>query len=241
MVHSCKVQVESALLFETPEEIYARVYRELRPRGRPPEISVEFCRFANANSFVRVEDHRLSVRMADIFQAAPAPVMEALAHILLSKLFRRPVSRAYSHRYRLYLNRREVRRSLHLFRQMRGRKHLSGPQGVHHNLDQVFEDLNAKYFHGLLGRPALSWSRGVPRTQLGHYDPSHNAIIISRLLDDARTPRLALEYVVFHEMLHLRFPVEHRGSSRRVHTREFREAERSFERWKEARELIRTL
>src|SRR2546427_5193654 len=37
------------------------------------------------------------------------------------------------------------------------------------------------------------------RSMLGHFDPSHNAIIISRIFDNPKTPRLALEYVLFHE------------------------------------------
>src|ERR1035438_8620037 len=36
---------------------------------------------------------------------------------------------------------------------------------------------------------------------LGHFDPSHNAIVISRIFDQPAVPPLALEYVVFHEML----------------------------------------
>jgi predicted metal-dependent hydrolase len=54
-------------------------------------------------------------------------------------------------------------------------------------------------------------------------------------------PRLALEYVVFHEMLHLRYPVDHNGARRRVHTREFRAAETQFERLQEAKELLKRL
>jgi len=76
---------------------------------------------------------------------------------------------------------------------------------------------------------------------LGHFDPSHNAIIISRIFDNPKTPPLALEYVLFHEMLHLRFPVDHRGSRRRVHTREFRAAENDFPRLREAKELLKRL
>lgn len=235
------MQVESALLFETPEQIYLRVFRQLRPRTPLPEIRVEFCRFANANSFARLADHCLSVRIADVLEGAPAPVMEALAYILLSKLFRRPVPKVYSHRFRLYLHRKEVRRSLHLVRQIRGRKFLSGPRGAHRNLEEIFEELNWKYFHGLMARPHLSWSRTPSRSLLGHYDPSHNAIIISRILDRAEVPRLALDYVLFHEMLHLRFPAEHAGVRRRVHTREFREAEKAFERLKEAKHSIKAL
>lgn len=241
MLHMGEVQVESALLFETPAEMYARVFRSLKPRTPLPEIRVEFCRFANANSLVRLENNRLRVRISDLLEGAPAPVLEALAYILLCKLFRRPVPRAYNHRYRLYMNRRDVRRSVHLVRQIRGRKQLSGPRGEVYDLDEIFEELNQRHFHGLLARPSLSWSPRPSRTMLGHYDPSHNAIIVSRLLDSPEVPRLATEYVLFHEMLHLRFPVEHHGARRSVHTRELREAERAFPRLAEAKQILKVL
>jgi len=233
--------IQSSLLFETAEEIYARVFRELKPRTRVPAIHVEFCPFANADSFVRWDENGIRVRISDILQAAPAPVVEALAHILLSKLFRRPVPRIYGHRYRLYLNRRDMRRQMHLLRQLRGRKFISSPRGTHHDLEELFDALNARFFDGLMGRPQLGWSRRASRSMLGHFDPSHNAIIISRIFDNPKTPRLALEYVLFHEMLHLRFPVDHRGSRRRVHTREFRAAENDFPRLREAQELLKRL
>ncbi len=232
---------QSALLFESPEEIYARIFRELKPRTRLPAISVEFCRFANADSFIRMEDGAIHVRISDLLEGAPAPVAEALAYILLGKLFRRPAARIYAHRYRLYLNRRDVRRQAHLVRQIRGRKFVSGPQGSHYNLEAVFEALNAEHFQGLMARPQLGWSRGISRNMLGHFDPSHNAIIISRIFDNPAVPPIALEYVMFHEMLHLRYPVEHNGARRRVHTREFRQAEKQFGKLREAKEALKKL
>jgi SprT-like family len=235
------MQVESALLFESPREIYARVFRDLKPRTPAPAITVEFCRFANPDSLARIENGRIEVRMSDLLEGAPAPIVEALAYILLGKLFRRPIPQAYRRRYRLYLNRRDVRRSIHLLRQIRGRKFLTGPQGEHYNLETIFEELNLRYFNGLMARPQLGWSRRRSWTSLGHYDPSHNAIIISRALDDPGTPDLAVRYVVFHEMLHLRYPVDHRGVRRRVHTREFLQAERSFGSLKQAKALLKAL
>jgi len=233
--------LQSTLFFETPAEIYSRVFRNLKPRTRPPEVRVEFCPFANADSFIRLTEAGLRVRIADVLEGAPAPVMEALAYILLSKLFRRTVPRLYAHRYRLYLNRRDMRRQMHLIRQIRGRKFVSGPTGAHHNLEQIFEDLNARFFHGLMARPLLGWSRRASRSMLGHFDPSHNAIIISRIFDTPGIPRLALEYVVFHEMLHLRYPVDHNGARRRVHTREFRAAEKAFPSLHQAKEILKRL
>jgi hypothetical protein len=231
----------SAVLFETPEEIFLRVFTEWRPRTKQPAIEIQFCEFANANSFIRWEGERIFVRITDVLHGAPAPILESLAHILISKLLRRPVPKEYNDRYRRYLNRKDMRRSLHLVRQTRGRKFVSGGKGAHYDLDALFEDLNFRYFHGLMARPLLGWSRRASRTMLGHFDPSHNAIIISKVFDAERIPRLALEFVLFHEMLHLRFPVEHRGARRCVHTPEFKAAEREFTGWKEAREMLRKL
>ena len=233
--------LQSSLFFETPEEIYSRVFRELKPRTQLPVLRVEFCRFANADSFVRLEEGRLVVRMSDLLAGAPAPVIEALAHILLGKLYRKAIPRVFAHRYRLYMNRKDVRRQAHLVRQIRGRKFISGPKGEHRDLEEIFEGLNVRFFDGMLGRPLLGWSRGQSRSMLGHFDPSHNAIIISRIFDRREAPALALEYVMFHEMLHLRYPVDHAGAKRRVHTKEFREAEKRFPQLKQAKELLKRL
>lgn len=233
--------LQTAIFFETPEEIFARVFHEFRPRTALPQVHVKFCKFANANSFVRWDESGLEFRITDVLEGAPATILESLANILMAKLVRRPVPRIHAERYRRYLNRKEMRRSLQLVKQSRGRKFVSGPQGDAYDLEKVFEELNLAHFHGWMAQPLLGWSRRPSRVMLGHYDPSHNAIILSRLLDSPQVPRLAVEYVLFHEMLHLRFPVEHRGARRCVHTREFKEAERGFPRLKEAKQILKTI
>ena len=231
----------SAVLFESPEQIYARVFREIRPRTALPEFRVIYKRFANANSFIRMENGIIEVRISDLLEGAPAPITEALAYILISKLFRRRVPPIYALRYRRYLNSREMSRSLHLVRQIRGRKFISGPRGDCYDLEQIFEELNARHFHGLLARPDLGWSRRPSRTMLGHFDLAHNAIILSRILDRPSVPRLAVEYVMFHEMLHLRYPVQHKGARRCVHTQEFKDAEKQFPHLKAAKEALKKI
>ena len=223
------------------EQIFARVFRQMRPRTPLPDIHVIFRKYANANAQIRLDNGRLEVRMADTLAGAPEAVIEALAEILLSKLFRRPVPAPSNDRYRRYLNRRDVRRNLDLVRQIRGRKRVEHPQGHVYNLEEMFEDLNFRYFHGLMARPILGWSPHASRTMLGHYDPPHNAIVLSRILDRPTTPRLAVEYVLFHEMLHLRHPAEHNGARRCVHTRAFKEAEKQFEHLREAKAMLRKL
>jgi hypothetical protein len=235
------VNVASALFFETPAAIFERVHREIRPRSPVPRIDLQFKPFANADSRVRLEDGAVAVRITDLLEGAPAPVIEALAHILLGKLYRKPVSRQYEYRYRLYLNRRDMRKRVHLVRQERGRKVHLGSQGKVHDLETVFEELNRRHFGGMMARPGLGWSHVRSRTRLGHFDPSHNMIMISRIFDDPRAPRLALEYVMFHEMLHLRYPVDHSGSRRCVHTPEFKAHEKQFPSFNEAKALLRKM
>ncbi len=241
MLHSWEMHVQSELPDWSPEEVYSVVFRTLKPRTPLPGIKVEYCKFANANSFIKFTDGLLEVRVTDILEGAPYAIQEALAHILLSKLFRKPVQRQYSSRYRSYFNRVEMRRMLHLVRQQRGRKHVSGPAGEHYDLSALFEELNSRFFNGLMAQPNLGWSRGVSRSILGHFDPSHNAIIISRIFDKPNTPKLAIEYVMFHEMLHLRYPVESRGTRRCIHTAEFKAAEKQFPDLKHAKELLKNL
>lgn len=233
--------LETAIFFETPEEMYQRVYATLRPGNPPPKVTVSFCRFANANSFIKMDRGEIEVRVTDVLEGAPAPILEALAYILTAKLLRRRIGPEFTARYRRYLNRKDIRDRLNAMRQERGRKQISGPRGDVHDLDAIFDAINFQYFFGLMAKPALGWSLRASRVTLGHYDPSHHTIVISKLLDRVTVPRLAVEYVMYHEMLHVKHPVDHKGSRRCVHTPEFKLAEKQFERLKEAKALLRHL
>ena len=234
---------QTSLFFETVEQIYRRVFRELKPRTPPPAFAIEYRPFANVNSFIRheISSGTVVVRMSDLLEGAPAPVHEALAFILLSKLHRRAIPEKYNRRYRLFLNRSDIQRKMLLLRQIRGRKRVSGAQGARFNLEEIFDDLNGQFFNGLMARPVLSWSPNESRTMLGHFDPAHNAIIISRIFDRPGVPRFLVEYIMYHEMLHLRHPVERHSRGRSVHTLAFKESERAFPRLEEARQLLKKL
>jgi hypothetical protein len=209
-------------------EIFHDEHRNLRPATAPPELKVEFFAFANVNNTIRLRDGRLFVRLSDLLEGAPDNVVRAIAHILLAKMYRKPIDRAHATRYRRYIGSHEVVSKAHLVRQMRGRKKLDSPKGRVYDLDAIFDDLNLRFFHGLMGRPRMSWSPTKTRRILGHYDPAHNAILISRIFDHPMVPRYAVEYIVYHEMLHLKHPVKLRGSRRCVHSPEFQAEERLF-------------
>jgi predicted metal-dependent hydrolase len=222
-------------------EIFQDTFRELRPLSSPPEIRIEFFAFANINNTIRLREGRLLVRLSDLLEGAPDPVLRAIAHILLAKMYRKPIDTGQAARYRKYVGSHDIVRKSHLVRQMRGRKRLLDPQGHHYDLDAIFEDLNTRFFHGLMARPRMSWSQTRTRRILGHYDPAHNAIIISRIFDHASVPRYAVEYIVYHEMLHLKHPVRLRGSRRCVHSAEFHAEEKLFPALDQANAFLRAM
>ncbi len=92
-----------------------------------------------------------------------------------------------------------------------------------------------------MARPRMSWSQTKTRRILGHYDPAHNAIIISRMFDHLAVPAYVLEYIVYHEMLHLKHPVKLRGSRRCVHSAEFQAEEKLFPHAAEANAFLKRL
>jgi predicted metal-dependent hydrolase len=222
-------------------EIFQDVYRELRPGSSPPEVKIEFFAFANVNNTIRLRDGKLLVRLSDLLEGAPDGVLRAIAHILLAKMYRKPIDRGQAARYRKYVASHEIVRKAHLVRQMRGRKRLHSPRGHVYDLETIFEDLNIRFFHGLLARPRMGWSQLRTRRILGHYDPAHNAIIISRVFDHFSVPRYAVEYIVYHEMLHLKHPVRLRKSRRCVHSAEFQAEEKQFPRLAEANAFLKRL
>jgi predicted metal-dependent hydrolase len=222
-------------------EIFQEMYRELRPAAAIPEFKIEFFAFANVNNTIRLRGARLLVRLSDLLEGAPDSVLRAIAHILLAKMYRQPIDRGQAARYRKYVASHEIVRKTHLVRQMRGRKRLRPARGHFYDLDMIFEELNARFFHGLMARPRMSWSQAKTRRILGHYDPAHNAIIISRVFDHFSVPAYVLEYIVYHEMLHLKHPVKLRGSRRCVHSAEFQAEERLFPHAAEANAFLKRL
>ena len=87
------------------QEIFARVFRSVRPRTALPEFEVRFRPYADVNNVIRLREGRLEVGLSDLLEAAPATVLEAIAFILLCKLYRKPIPKRYQTRYRQFLNR----------------------------------------------------------------------------------------------------------------------------------------
>ena len=221
--------------------IFEEEYRALRPRAQIPPFVLRFRRFTSLNTTIRLREGRILVSLSDLLEGAPESVIHAIAHILLAKLYRKPVDAAQNMRFKRFASSAAVTRQTELIRHARGTKRYFGPEGRYYHLEEVFESLNMRFFGGLMGRPELTWSESAAKRSLGHYDAAHNTIVVSRVFDRPSSPRYALEYLLYHEMLHLKHPVKMRGVRRCVHSREFKAEERLFPQLEEAMAFIRRL
>jgi len=85
-------------------QLFHETYRDLRPRSPVPELKVEFYSFANINNTIRLREGRLLVRVSDLLEGAPEYVLRAIAHILVAKMYRKPLDREHVTRYRRHIS-----------------------------------------------------------------------------------------------------------------------------------------
>jgi hypothetical protein len=220
------------------EQIFRRIYTRLGCEGRPPHFVIEYHPYADLTHTIRLSEDTAHVRISDALESAPRAVLEAVAAILLARLYRRRPPNDLLERYRHFSYSGSTRRRLRLLRQRRARPIEHCPAGRHHDLASLFRSLNRRYFAETLPQPRLGWSTRAWRSQLGSFDPALNQIVLSRQLDQPRVPSYVVSYVLYHEMLHVRHPMRIERCRRTTHSGEFREEERRFEHYERAMRFL---
>jgi predicted SprT family Zn-dependent metalloprotease len=106
------------------------------------------------------------------------------------------------------------------------------PRGRAHDLQAIFDRLNAAEFGGAIeariGWGAVRPGRRRRTVKTGVYLQDARIIRIHPTLDRPEVPEFYVAAVVFHEMLHQAVPVHEAGGRRVVHGREFRARERAY-------------
>jgi len=220
------------------DRIFQRIFTRLGCQGRPPQFQVELYPYANLSHTLRLRQDIAYVRLSDILHEAPVPVIEAAAAILLGQMYRRRVPRDVRDIYREFALSHSTRRHIARVRRKRARRIPDKPLGTAHDLGVMFDSLNAQYFGGNLHRPRIGWSSRVWRSQFGCYDPSLDQIVMNKRLDRADVPALAVEFILYHEMLHVKHPIRAAACGLQSHSPEFRAEERRFEHYAPARKFL---
>lgn len=170
---------------------------------------------------IRVSIHRL-------FLTADDDVLEALARFIVSP------TPSVRQTIREYINRNHHRIAQGNSAAAPPRKITGTARGRAHHLDQRARRLNEKYFRGQLefriiwGR-ATRGGRRQRHVTLGTWNDRQKLIRIHPMLDNERVPTYFLDYIIYHEMVHIAVPASVSESGRRhIHTEEFYRLERAF-------------
>ena len=204
-------------------------------RNRPlPVIDMRFYPYAGLHHTIRIRSGHVHVRLSDICKSSPPEVMRALAFVLVARLLGKRVPAAHERTYREYSMSPDVMRSSDIARKRRGRKMIFSAQGSTYDLDRLFSKINRRYFESALPKPTITWSQRRTRSILGHHDRVHETITISKSLDSPQVPEWFVEFILYHEMLHIKHAAKIINGRRYYHTTAFRLDEKRFSKYQQA-------
>lgn len=183
---------------------------------------------------VRRRPDILRARVHHMFTDAPSNVVRALAGYI-ARADRRDsalIGGYIEGNQRRIRSQRPVRRAV-----------LLCTRGRAHDLREIFEDLNHRYFDGRI-KAAITWGPRIrgQRTSIkfGSYSVEDCLIRVHPALDQTWVPRWFVAWIVYHEMLHQIYDIPRVAGRRRFHTPEFLAHERRFphheraQRWQRA-------
>ena len=220
------------------QEMCRSALRSFSGAFRDKEVLAEFYPYIGLTHTIRRRGSSWMIRISDHCRQAPREVLESIAVLLACKILRRKPSPEALRIYDAFRRNPETEQRVQLRRLQRGRKQIEDAQGKCHSLEEIYTELNRTYFNGQVEVRKLGWGARRSWSRLGHYDPVHNTITISPVLDSARVPRPVLAYLLYHEMLHTLFNWTDSGTRKRHHTPEFYRAERSFPSYAAARKFL---
>lgn len=203
------------MAFLHSEESAKRKLMQLSP------VPIDLAWHENRASFLSCykKKGRIRLRLHRLFLNAPSPVLEAVVGYALKGDRKASVV---------------VRQMAHLYF---SKTHIAparlSSKGNIYDLALIRDQICQRYFSPDL-EVAIGWSSQAKLgtfkcMTFGSYDRQRNQIRIHPLLDDAAVPLYFLEFVVYHEMLHVVcIPKMNKRGAIYSHTSEFRMKEREF-------------
>ena len=218
--------------------IYQDTFRTFDPTRANTVVEVAYYPYIGMNHTIRVRNGKVFVRISDLCSSMTEATHSALAYILVAKLLRRRIPVRARDAYAAYTRTEEMRKAATQNKLARGRKIVTTDKGEVYDLSAIFDELNFDYFGWSIPKPVLTWSARKTYRILGHHDATHQTIVVSRSLDSKDVPRYVVQYIVFHEMLHIHHPTVHHNGRRYNHTPAFRRDEEKFEHFHAAERWI---
>ncbi len=213
------------------QEVFSDIFPE-----KQVKIEASFYPSRSLKHSVKFQDGKIKIRIAETLRSAPEIIIKTLCTILFLKLFRFKIDRRLYRHYREYLE-----KNAHLIQP--AKKRPPSPRynsvGIYFNLDKIFDRLNHAFFENRLQKPVLGWSLKKSYRRLGFYSGEKNLLVISRIFDSKKVPESVVEYLMYHEMLHIDLPAVKVNHRRRIHGAEFKIRERLYPHYNEVQKWLK--
>ncbi len=209
------------------------------PVFRDAEIEACFYTYIGLTHTIRRKGSKWMVRISDHCRYAPRPVLEAIVMILGCKIMHRRPLRAFVEVYESFRKDPMVVESVRERRRLKGRKHIASGRGKYYFLVEICKEMNDRFFNNQVEIRRIGWGQRKSWARLGHYDPIHNTITLSPVLDSPRVPEFVVRYIVYHEMLHAVFEEIPSQGFRKHHPSEFRRAEAAYPDFVRSKKFLR--
>lgn len=219
------------------DEESARKKLELRIAEHMPEARLALAVTDNRYTMISVKREKgfFRLRLHHMFLDAAPDVVRALGRYVA--LNDREASQLLG-RF-IDVNQRKIRRA----RRARPAAVTIETRGEVHDLQEIYDELNARYFDGMIDARITWGQRATPGARkrrrnsikMGSYSVEDRLIRIHPSLDRMFVPRLFVEWIVYHEMLHQKHDIPVVGGRRQFHTPEFLLEEAAFHEYDRAR------
>ncbi|HOJ38200.1 MAG TPA: hypothetical protein PLI27_10680 [Ignavibacteriales bacterium] len=110
-----------------------------------------------------------------------------------------------------------------------------------YDLNELFDTINCKYFNNEIKKPTLKWNKRLTYSKFGEFNPLKYQITLSAVLSHKDIPKFVVEYVMYHEMLHIKYPMKSSNKGLHIHHSEFKEMEKKFTDYEKAERYLKNL
>jgi hypothetical protein len=215
--------------------------------GKSASFIVKYYNYAGLKSTIKLQNSRFLklnkidcgevfflVKLSPGFKEFSETFYKALGYVLISKIIRKKCPSYYKKIYKKWINLKSSEDLHKNLCKLNGNTIKNNFEGEVYNLKDSFERINNEYFEDVLALPILKWGSIKTCRKFGHYDFVNHVIHISKSLDSLKVPLFVLDYVMYHEMLHIYFGFKVTKYNRISHTKEFKEREKLFFKYYEA-------
>jgi hypothetical protein len=192
------------------------------PPGKTLELALTNNHYSMISVRRKADGYRL--RLHHMFVGAEPRVVRALARYVV-----------HNDRRASTLLGEYIEANQHIIRQQerKPRNMTMRTAGRHHDLQAIYDRLNAQMFGGTL-EARITWGPGAAKgrrrrsIKMGSFAVEDRVIRIHPSLDQDNVPDYFVSWIVFHEMLHGKHEVLRTNGRRRFHTQEFLDEEKTF-------------